>query len=74
MKMKFPDNRGAASRALAIKNKLAIADFFKENPDALQKEAAAATGLSIVTVENHVRDMKKNGVPERPNVSVSNGQ
>lgn len=72
--MQFPDNRGAASRALAIKNKLAIADFFKANPTALQKECATATGLSIATVENHVRDMKKNGVPERPEVGVSNGQ
>jgi len=41
--MKFPDNRGAAARALALKNKLAIADFFKENPGALQRECAVAT-------------------------------
>ena len=62
--MEFPDNRGSASRALAIKNKLAIADYFKKNPTALQRECALATGLSIATVENHVRDMKVNGVPD----------
>ena len=72
-KMQFPDNRGAASRALAIKNKIAIADFFKANPAALQKECAAATGLSIATVENHVRDMKKNGVPTMSDAARANG-
>ena len=71
--MQFPDNRGAASRALAIKNKIAIADFFKANPEALQKECAATTGLSIATVENHVRDMKKNGVPPMPRAARANG-
>lgn len=72
--MQFPDNRGAASRAMAIKNKIAIADFFKANPTARQKECAIKTGLSIATVENHIRDMKKNGIPERPETGVSNAQ
>ena len=72
--MKFPDNRGAASRALAIKNKIAIAEFYQANPTALQKECAAATGLSIATVENHIRDMRKNGVPNRPDSGQANVQ
>lgn len=53
------EHRGRHMVKLSKKNLEKVRDFFKENPDAMMKDCEEATGLSPLTVRNHVKAIKK---------------
>lgn len=70
--MQFPDQRsrkngrGGKKVRDGNKTKWAICDFYRANPQGTQAECAAAIGVVQGVVSYHVRDMRKNGIPDRP--------
>jgi len=55
--MKVADGRGLHTKKIASKNKLAIKEWFSENPNSTKKDCCKALNLTYATVRKHIRDL-----------------
>lgn len=63
--MMIGDNRGQYKMKQSEENRLLIYDFFCEDESATQKECADALGLSIGTVNRHVKAIRAGWEPKQ---------
>ncbi len=56
--IKLPEH-GERSRKIGEKNRAIVREFFKNNPNSTYDDCKAATGLSLLTIGNHVKALKE---------------
>lgn len=61
MKSVLKDGRGQHSKRIAAKNKKKVELWFHKNPGTTKKECQDATGLSALTVRQHINALIKEG-------------
>lgn len=57
------ENRGRHKKELALRNRKMVYQFFKKNPEALQRECQVHTGLSSDAVYRHVKAIRAGWKP-----------
>ncbi len=55
--IKLPEH-GGRSREIGEKNREAVRKFFKQNPDSTYEDCKMETGLSLLTIGNHVKAIR----------------
>lgn len=58
--MEIQDGRGLHTKKIESENIKKVKDFFKKNPNSTQTECSEETGLSLVTIRKHVRNLMAN--------------
>ncbi len=58
--IKICDNgRGLHMESIKLENRKKVKDWFLKNPGGMQKDCQIATGLSPLTVRNHIKAILK---------------